>query len=298
MNFKGIGLFLGLNYLLLFLLVFIFLSEGMLVFQTPNLFQYLLQAALMGIPALCALAAVHLFPDDVGGHRPLWPVPAGAAIRIVVIVPLIFITIYAVATAAGLTYPQWNLAGLMNRVDDQLHTPLPPEVAAAAPWITLVLYPFLSIVVGATLFTLVALGIEIGWRGYLLPRLLPMGTLPAYIVGGICWGLWSFPLVYGWFRETDAGGSLGETMLRVVALAIVLNVVLGQIVRRTGHLTLAALCLGAFAGQANGIWIHLFQQDTPPWTGTTGWICIAAWGVVACIPGMLSRPITIESAES
>lgn len=296
MNFRGIGLFLGLNYLLLFVLVFIFLSEGMLVFQTPNLFQYLLQAALMGIPALCALAAAHLFPDDTPVHRPLWPIPPGAALRIVLIVPVVFTIIYMIATVAGLTYPQWNLAGLMNRVESQLHSPLPPEVAAAAPWITLILYPLLSVVVGATLFTFVALGIEIGWRGYLLPRLMPLGTIPAYIIGGACWGLWSLPLVYGWYREMDAGGNLGETMLRMVALAVVLNAVLGQIVRRTGHLTLAALCLGTFAGQANGIWIHLFQQNSPPWTGTTGWIAIATWGIVACFPGLLSRPAAARPA--
>lgn len=298
MNLKGIAIYLGLNYLLVSLLSFVFLSEGLLVFQAPNVFQYLLQAAMMGIPALCALAAAHFSPDARDAYRPLWPVPIRPAFRITVMAPLVFLAAYAIATAAGFTFPQWNLAGLMNRVSGQLSTPLPPDVASAAPWLALVAYPVLSVIVGATLFAFIALGSEIGWRGYLLPRLLPLGAIPAYLIGGLCWGLWFFPFIFGWYRETGAGGSMGETLLRTIALAIVLSAVLGQIAQRTRHLTLAALCLGAFAGQANGIWIHLFQQATPPWTGAAGWISIGVWAAVALLPRLMTKPVAEKQTQS
>jgi uncharacterized protein len=40
-----------------------------------------------------------------------------------------------------------------------------------------------------------AIGEEYGWRGYLLPRLLPLGTIPATLLTGFVWGLWHLPLL-------------------------------------------------------------------------------------------------------
>jgi membrane protease YdiL (CAAX protease family) len=38
-------------------------------------------------------------------------------------------------------------------------------------------------------------GEEWGWRGYLLPRLLPLGQGPALLLSGVVWGLWHAPVV-------------------------------------------------------------------------------------------------------
>lgn len=46
------------------------------------------------------------------------------------------------------------------------------------------------------LFSLVAIGEEVGWRGYMIPKLNKKMNLPkAVIVGGIIWGLWHIPEV-------------------------------------------------------------------------------------------------------
>jgi membrane protease YdiL (CAAX protease family) len=39
------------------------------------------------------------------------------------------------------------------------------------------------------------LGEEIGFRGYLLPRLMPLGTPRALLVSGLLHGIWHFPLI-------------------------------------------------------------------------------------------------------
>ncbi len=40
-----------------------------------------------------------------------------------------------------------------------------------------------------------AFGEEWGWRGYLLPRLLPLGQWPALLIIGAIWGLWHAPVI-------------------------------------------------------------------------------------------------------
>jgi len=43
--------------------------------------------------------------------------------------------------------------------------------------------------------TLFALGEELGWRGYLLPKLLPLGQMPAMMISGAIWGIWHAPAI-------------------------------------------------------------------------------------------------------
>jgi membrane protease YdiL (CAAX protease family) len=46
---------------------------------------------------------------------------------------------------------------------------------------------------------LVTFGEEFGWRGYLLPRLMPLGQNWAILLSGVIWAVWHLPLnlLYG-----------------------------------------------------------------------------------------------------
>lgn len=280
MNYKGIILFLGLSYGLILLCTFLGAAQGIIVLENPNLFRYLLLAVLMGIPALSALIAGVVFPDDLSEELPLWPIPVRPAILVTLCAPLLFGLAYFLGALLGFTQPQWSLGGLMNRVTAELSAPLPPGVESAAPMVALIAYPIFSTLVGATLFAFIAVGSEMGWRGYLLPRLESLGRPAASLITGVCWGLWFLPLVYVWYQEVQLPGFSGA-MLRVLALAVVLSFFLAGILRHTRHLGITTMALGAFAGQDSGIWSQLFERSTVPWTGTAGWINIAVWGVAA-----------------
>ncbi|MHC4432678.1 MAG: lysostaphin resistance A-like protein [Planctomycetota bacterium] len=43
--------------------------------------------------------------------------------------------------------------------------------------------------------TLFAMGEELGWRGFLLPKLLPLGQWKAILISNIIWGVWHAPAI-------------------------------------------------------------------------------------------------------
>src|SRR5215216_3372763 len=49
--------------------------------------------------------------------------------------------------------------------------------------------------VGVPIATLLAFGEEFGWRGYLLPKLLPLGEVKAALIVGLIWGPWHLPVL-------------------------------------------------------------------------------------------------------
>jgi CAAX protease family protein len=49
--------------------------------------------------------------------------------------------------------------------------------------------------VGVPIGTVLAFGEEFGWRGYLLPKLLPLGEVRAAVIVGLIWGAWHLPVL-------------------------------------------------------------------------------------------------------
>lgn len=77
-------------------------------------------------------------------------------------------------------------------------------------------FAIFKILSGLVIGTLFALGEEMGWRGYMLPRLLGHGIVPAMLLVGFLHGIWHLPLML----TTDYYHSSGNPLL-IVSLFLV-----------------------------------------------------------------------------
>lgn len=288
MDKKGITVYLAIVFILGYVLMPVLLYAHLIVFENRNMLTNIVFLAIMWIPAFAAAISSALVPRPELKRAPVWPLPAGKAVRIALVVPALFLVVHLI-TALRWTPIDLRVGTLMNQINGLIQQPLPEAAAAVAPGVALVAGLALSIALGATVFAALALGSEFGWRGYLLPRMMPLGRLPAYVITGLLWGAWFLPLVYGYCLRMEQMETLGGLVLRFLALMVLLSVVLGEITRRSRHLGLAAVFAGAFAGQLQGIWRHMFPMTAAPWTGPVGIVALVVWLVVALVPALLIR---------
>lgn len=92
-------------------------------------------------------------------------------------------------------------------------------------------------------------GEEFGWRGYLLPKLAPLGGVAAAIITGIIWGLWHAPLIVLDGYNYPGYPLLGVLMMVVFTTA--LGVIFAWLRFRSGSVwpsTLSHAALNAQAG--------------------------------------------------
>ncbi|HNY86221.1 MAG TPA: hypothetical protein PKL54_04470 [Candidatus Hydrogenedentes bacterium] len=244
-------------------------AAGFVVHDEPNIFHSLYLLAVMWVPAVGALAASLAAPGTARPLPRIWPVPAGAAARLAVAVPLLFAAAYGVNAAVTRVPPQWGLSTLLSDLEVNL-AEMPEAVRGAFPGLLLGAGLASSVLLGCVFFSLCVLGLEIGWRGYLLPRLLPLGRVPAHLVSGTLWALWFLPLPVGYALLENDFASLPMTLGCGLAMALALTAFLNEIVIRRGHLGLSALALGLFVSQQDGMWPFLFPAASPPFGGTRG----------------------------
>lgn len=91
-------------------------------------------------------------------------------------------------------------------------------------------------------------GEEFGWRGYLLPRLAPLGGVPAAIITGIVWGLWHAPLIILYGYDYPGHPWLGVVMM--VIFTVALGMIFAWLRFRSGSVWPSTLSHAAFNAQA------------------------------------------------
>ena len=175
---------------------------------------WFLLPVMMLTPAIAALVVTFTMRIPSRGERArflgLWPLrPAKRVVWLMVagwLVPPLLVAL-GIVLAAGLGFVQLDLtfAAFSAEVAKALPAgaPMPPiEVVVISQ---IVMIPF-----GALLNSVLAFGEELGWRGWLVPALRPLGTWPTLLLSGAIWGVWHSPLILlGYnFGRTDITGVL------------------------------------------------------------------------------------------
>ena len=115
---------------------------------------------------------------------------------------------------------------------------------------------------------------ELGWRGYLLPKLMPLGKPKAYLLMGLIWGMWHWPLVLAGFMYP---GNLFAGLIMFTTLTTVLGIYINELTLRQRSSILAGWAHGVFNTQRLGMWALLFPTFNPWLGGFSGLLGLAFW---------------------
>ncbi|MEW6716372.1 MAG: CPBP family intramembrane glutamic endopeptidase [Chloroflexota bacterium] len=268
---KGIFSFLSITFVVTYAIEGGLILNGFRVTQLPDSYGQLIVAAVMWVPAVATILTIKLITREgfaivnfrIGSWKPY--LTSG------LLVPTCFIFIYGLTWLLGLGQPDWELEQFLSTIRSISGTDLPlvPSPALVLPVlfvVTLVITPFINGLFG--------FGEELGWRGYLLPKLMVLGKLKAYLLLGIVWGLWHLPLILIGF--TYPGQPILGT-LAFIALTITFGIYLNELTLSHRSSLLAGWVHGVFNSQKLGVWALIFPSINPLTGGFAGIIGIMVW---------------------
>jgi membrane protease YdiL (CAAX protease family) len=185
------------------------------------------------------------------------------------VAPVIFVTaVVLMVQVLGLGEFRWSEAGLLV-------------------YLTLMLKSLLNVP-----FTF---GEEYGWRGYLLPRLLPLGEIRATVLVGLIWGPWHIPFLL-------AGLNYPGVNFWVAFLVFCLTVVMLSFlytwfyVAASGSVMVVALVHQSFNSFADNLWQPpLMSYGSQLAASIVGGIVMLA--LVVVVYGLFRRRVHVEDPD-
>ena len=120
-----------------------------------------------------------------------------------------------------------------------------------SPWAFVIIQTVQAIVIAPVINGLFTFGEEFGWRAYLQPKLMPLGGRRAFLLMGLIWGVWHWPVIamgHNYGLEYPGAPWLG--MLAMVWFTFVAGTFLGWTTLRGGSVWPAVIGHGAINGIA------------------------------------------------
>lgn len=156
----------------------------------------------------------------------------------------------SVLVGTGTYDPQFTT---MQKIIDQA-----AQAGTAIPVQMLIMIQLVQgLLLGPIINVFATMGEELGWRGFLLPKMLPMGQWPALIGGGLIWGLWHAPAILQGHNYPDQP-VLGVFLM--IIFCVLLSIIFG--------------------------WLYLNARS--PWVAAIAHGSVNAWGglpLVFLVPG-------------
>lgn len=126
-----------------------------------------------------------------------------------------------------------------------------------------------------------SLGEELGWRGFLLNELLPLGRKKALIISGFIWALWHLPFVlligFGYGQYSLLGAPLFIVLITVVGIWF------GYLRLISNSIWLPTFAHAVFNAQGYGVWIVLWPSINPLIGGKVGVFALIIYIIVSLI---------------
>jgi membrane protease YdiL (CAAX protease family) len=146
-------------------------------------------------------------------------------------------------------------------------------------WVVVVLQLVAALTVAPLINSLFAVGEELGWRGFLLPRLMGSGCTQwqALLLSGAIWGLWHAPVIVQGHNYPDHP-YLG--VLWMTVFCTLLGVVFGWLQLSSGSVWAPTIAHGALNAIAGLPLVVLTRCDTAlggMLTSVIGWIPLLAF---------------------
>lgn len=165
----------------------------------------------------------------------------------------------------------------------------------------LVAMQFVNVLIASLFVNLVpALGEEIGWRGWMLPKLLRFGPWPAIILSGVIWGLWHAPAVLLGYNYPGSPGWLA--LLAMVVMSTIMGGIFGWLRLRGGSVWPAALAHSSFNASATLVLVFIAENGMydplqANVTGWSGWILPAILLITIVVTGKFMPRTDARAAE-
>lgn len=180
-----------------------------------------------------------------------------------------------------------------------------PGMGKVSPAVVVAVQIVVAITLAPLINLIFAMGEELGWRGFLLRELLPLGQWKAILLSGLIWGLWHAPAV---IQGLNYPGYPVLGIAMMVVFCILLGTIFSWLYLNTGSPWAPALAHGAVNAVA-GLPVLFFQPGfnvafggtlaTPP-----AWLAMAlfiAWLTytrrLPVVPSAVDGPGDGESAQ-
>ncbi len=150
--------------------------------------------------------------------------------------------------------------------------PIPIQALVAIQLVSVLFAPLINVIP--------AMGEELGWRGYLQPKLLPLGQWRAMILTGIAWGLWHAPVIllgynYPGYHPAAALGLM-------VVFTTLASILIGWMTLASGTVWVAGIAHGFINGVA-GLAALVYAAGTTIDPAAVGLLGYTGWAVLAVL---------------
>ncbi|MBI2824367.1 MAG: CPBP family intramembrane metalloprotease [Planctomycetia bacterium] len=149
-------------------------------------------------------------------------------------------------------------------------TPAVPGLpAVTAPIDALCLLLAIRLSIGVVIAAIAAAGEEIGWRGYMLSRLIEAGVPCPIFVSGLVWAAWHLPLILGGVYASGPYPILSACLFVVAIVAQ--GFVLARLRLASGSVWPAIIGHSAWNATIQGVFdFSTISPSSGPWVGESG----------------------------